>query len=375
MRAAHIIKATQIGGAERHLLILLPALRERGVDAHLIVLVEPGKPMDDLVALAEARGVPTERVVIRRDADMGLVWRLRAVLRRLRPRIVHTHLIHADLYGPLAAWLAGIRRVISSRHNDDDFRNHPMFRRFSAVQWRLLSAGLVISEAVGCFAVEIEGAPRRKLHTVPYGMTYTPLSDEARRAARKDLREGLGLAEDALIVGMACRLVEQKGLVYALRGFQPIADNIPNVYLVIAGNGPLLRELQRETRSLGITPRVRWLGWQSNVPGIMAGMDIFLMPSLWEGFGLVLLEAMSKRLPIVASDVSAIPEIVVHAETGLLVPPRDPEAIADALQVLLNDDPLRRYMGLLGEDRLDTVYSVERMAEATLGVYRAVAGH
>ena len=105
----------------------------------------------------------------------------------------------------------------------------------------------------------------------------------------------------------------------------------------------------------------------------MAGLDMFLQPSLWEGFGLVLLEAMSRRLPVVASAVSAIPEIVVNGETGLLVPARDPAALADALLTLLADRTLRLHMGLNGEDRLETRYSDARMADETIAIYQAWA--
>ena len=105
---------------------------------------------------------------------------------------------------------------------------------------------------------------------------------------------------------------------------------------------------------------------------MMAGIDLLLAPSLWEGFGLVLLEAMAQSTPIIASAVSAIPEIVVDGTTGLLVPPRDPAAIADAIRQLLTDQPLARHMGLLGQDRLETYFSADRMADATHELYNRV---
>ncbi|MCA9905670.1 MAG: glycosyltransferase, partial [Anaerolineae bacterium] len=119
---------------------------------------------------------------------------------------------------------------------------------------------------------------------------------------------------------------------------------------------------------------VHFLGWRSNALRVMAALDIFLMPSLWEGFGLTLLEAMSVSVPVVATTVSAIPEIVVHQETGLLVPPRDVVALAEATLLLLEDSALRHHMGMLGEDRLETYFSADRMIDQTLAVYQRVVG-
>src|SRR5690606_14892666 len=129
--------------------------------------------------------------------------------------------------------------------------------------------------------------------------------------------------------------------------------------LIIAGEGPLRPDLQTEAESLGLLDNIRFLGWCEDVPRLMGGLDMLLVPSLWEGFGLVILEAMSQCLPVVATSVSAIPEIVVPGETGLLVPARDTHALAEAMVTLLADRSLRRHMGLLAEDRLETHFSAQ----------------
>jgi len=142
--------------------------------------------------------------------------------------------------------------------------------------------------------------------------------------------------------------------------------------LVIAGDGPLNVPLKAEARQLGLARRTHFLGWRTDVPALMAGLDVLVMPSLWEGFGLVLLEAMAQSLPIVASNVSAIPEIVVSEETGLLVPPRDPEALAGALRMLLADPALLRHMGMLGEARLEQAFGADAMIDATAALYHQI---
>jgi len=128
--------------------------------------------------------------------------------------------------------------------------------------------------------------------------------------------------------------------------------------------------LERKARQYGIARSVHFLGWRTDVPRLMAAFDVFLLPTLQEGFGLVLLEAMAGRTPILSTTVSAIPEIVIDGETGLLAPPRDPAAMGDALIALLGDEALRRHMGLMGEDRLETTFSADTMIAATAALYR-----
>lgn len=371
MRVAHIIKVTRISGAERHLLVLLEALRQRGVDAHLLMLVEADKPMADMAREAQARGIPLRALTIQRDIDPSLVFKLRRALREIAPDIAHSHLIHADLYGLCAAKLAGIGVLISSRHNDDQFRHHPVWRRISPWLWRATSGGIAISAAIKDFMIQVEGAPSEKIHVARYGLPETWVADAELRAARQGLCAELRLDEDALLLGIVCRLVEQKGVAYALRAFQRMRARFPTAHLVIAGDGELRSELETLAAELGIAAHVHWLGWRRDAATMIGAFDALLLPSQWEGFGLVLLEAMARRVPVIASRVSAIPEVVVHGETGLLVAPRDVDALAAAMNRLLADHALRQHMGLLGAARLEERFSVERMARETIAVYES----
>ena len=310
MRVAHIIKVTRISGAERHLLSLLKGLRQADVDAHLIILVEAGRPMDDMLQQARAADIPIRRLLIRRDIDLGLLSRLHRALNDIRPDLAHTHLIHADLYGWVAAKRAGVKAVISTRHNDDRFRHNRLWRWLSRLLWKRTAAGIAISGAIKQFAVNIEGAAAEKMQVIHYGMEHRWISDGELSRRRRNLRRELGTEEDALLLGMVCRMVAQKGVPYALSAFQQIRDQCPNARLVMAGDGELLNELRDLSNKLGIADRVFWLGWRDDAADLIAAFDALLLPSLWEGFGLVLLEAMSRRVPVIASRVSAIPEIV-----------------------------------------------------------------
>ncbi|MAS35990.1 MAG: hypothetical protein CL610_18425 [Anaerolineaceae bacterium] len=373
LRVAHVIKVTTIAGAETHLLTLLAGLRARQVDAQIIVLVEPRTPMDDYVQALERRGIPVQRLTIFADMDPTLPPRLRALVRLMKPHILHTHLFHADLYGAIAAkWALRRTALITSRHNDNAFRRREPYRSLNHRLWQMVDAGIAISDSIARFAVEVEGAPLPKIQTIRYGLDYRAQRLPERRAERVTLRDQLGLDVDAPVAGIVCRLVEQKGVSYGLQAFAHVLKQIPAARLVIAGDGPLRNELEAEAAVLGIESAVRFLGWRDDVPQLMNAFDVLLMPSLWEGFGLVILEAMSRQVPVIASAVSAIPEIVAHGETGLLVPPRDVDAMTAALIQLLGDAPLRRHMGMLAEDRLETRFTARRMVDETIRLYGKV---
>ncbi|MBI5666969.1 MAG: glycosyltransferase [Chloroflexi bacterium] len=366
MRVAHVLKALRVAGAEQHVLALLAGLRDRQVDAHLLLLVEPEQPMDEYVTLLDAQNIPVQRIPIYSDMDALLTRRLVAALRALQPDVAHTHLFHADLFGIPAARLAGVPVVVTSRHNDDAFRYRMPIRLVNRALWRFTDAAIAISDSIARFTVEVEGAPAEKVRRIHYGLdTTTPPLERA--AARQTILGELKSPSTTVLVGLVCRLVEQKGVAYAIEAFRQVATAFPDAALLVAGDGPLREALQAQAAPLG--DRVRFLGWRQDTARLVAALDIFLAPSLWEGFGLVLLEAMAQQTPVIASAVSAIPEVVADGETGLLVPPRDAAALAAALRTLLDDAALRQHLGLLGRDRLETHFSAERMVNQTTALY------
>jgi glycosyltransferase involved in cell wall biosynthesis len=367
-RVVHLSKMTGAAGSEGHLLVLLGGLRARGLDARLWILVEPDNPVQEVVDRAAALDIPVERLVIRRHLDPGLWWRLVARFRDVNPNIVHTHLLHADLHAIPAARRARVPYVISSRHNDDTFRRWLPMRWLHRWLWSQTDAGIAISDAIRQFTIRVEGAATSKIHTIHYGLD--PATVSAPATARADLRASLSLSEDAPVVGSVCRLIEQKGVIYGIRGFAQIAAQIPGVHYVIAGDGPLRDSLQAEVQALGISDRVHLLGWQSDAYAVLAALDVLLAPSLWEGFGLVFLEAMALYVPIISTRISAIPEVVVDGSTGWLVPPRDAGAIAGALREALTHPDELRGRGEAGRRRLENQFTAETMVKRTLTLYR-----
>jgi glycosyltransferase involved in cell wall biosynthesis len=177
---------------------------------------------------------------------------------------------------------------------------------------------------------------------------------------------------DSVVVGAACRLVDIKGIAYLIRAIALLSPNFPNLRLEVAGEGPQLENLQDEARSLGITERIRFLGWQRDMSTLYKRWDIFAMPSLTEAFPMAALEAMAQSLPIVATRVGGLPELVEDGRTGYVVPPTDPEALANRLRTLIVDSNQRKQMGLAGYRRVCENFSVDRMVEQTADIYRSL---
>jgi len=362
----HLAKMTGVSGMEKHLAILLPGLAKAGYEVHLLILIEPDHPMNDYAA--GLQGVQVTQHVIKRDLDIGLIGWLADFIKAGKFDALHTHLIHADMHGVLAAGRAGLRTIITTGHNDDPFRRRLPIRLFQRYLWQRVTRGIAISEALRTFMIRVEGAPPGKAVTVHYGLHPVNIGEGARSVVRHEL----GLPEQGTVFGSVARLVEQKGLSDGLRAFWQVSREISDAHYVIVGDGPLRKKLQGEVEGYGIGHRVHFLGQRSDAQTIMAAFDALLMPSHWEGFGLVALEAMAVRVPIIATNVSALPEIIARGETGYLVPAREVEALAQAMLDIGNYPDQARALGNAGRARLEQHFSAEGMIARTVDVYHGV---
>jgi glycosyltransferase involved in cell wall biosynthesis len=196
---------------------------------------------------------------------------------------------------------------------------------------------------------------------------FQPLSPDSPEV--KGLRRELGLSEGDAVVGFVGRLVPQKGLPYLLTAAEVLQARYGNLRFAIVGDGPLRNELTAATVRSG-DRRFCFLGERSDVPRLLGLFDMLVVPSEWEPFGIVNLEAMAAARPVVAFDVDGIPEAVVHGETGLLVPHRDGQALASAIAQLLDDAPLRRRMGVAGRQRVEKMFDVRGMTRTIEAFYQ-----
>jgi glycosyltransferase involved in cell wall biosynthesis len=358
----HTTKVQGIGGAEQHLLALLPALRAEGIDARFLSL-DGGLDADRFHRALDERDVPYERVRCGFDLSPRLAVQVARSIRRLAPDLVHTHMVHADVYGSLAARLAH-RPFVSTRHNDDRYLLGP-FRHVDRAAMHGAARIVAISDAVKRFHIEA-GLPAEKLVTIHYGL------DEPPRAPSEVTPTDLGIPSGSPLLLAIGRLIEQKDHATLLRAFAQIRTTRPDAHLAILGWGRLERELRRQSAELGLTGSVHLPG-RVEPRDWLARADVFVHTSRWEGFGIVLLEAMLARLPVVATRVSAVPEIVLDGETGVLVEPGDAAGVAAAVSTLLAAPKRRTALGEAGRARARDEFSVARMTARTVAVYEQAA--
>jgi len=364
VRILHLLKATGIAGAETHLLVLLSGLRGQGVDVSLLVLEDPSRPVPDLLEQAKALGVEAQAVPIYAHLDPTLPGRLNEVLRPWSFDILHAHLPHAEIYGALALRQRPQARFAITRHSDNPFRRNPVLRLVFTPSWRRANSLIAISEAVRQSMIRREHIPSERIVVIPYGLDSQKF---VAGAVPGRLRSELGIP-DSPLVGFVGRLARPKGADTLLRAFVHVELQEPQAQLVIAGDGPWRQRLVRLGGDLGLR-NVHFLGWREDVASILADLDVVAMPSRWEGFGLVALEAMSLGKPVIATRVSALPEVVADGVTGLLAPPEDPASLAEEILKLLRNPALARRMGQAGLRRVRQEFGVDRMISSTLRVY------
>jgi glycosyltransferase involved in cell wall biosynthesis len=364
----HVITTLDVGGAEMHLLAQVRGQAARGL-APSVAYLKGGGSLEGDFRAAGARAV--ERVGL---APAGLA-RLARLARRAD--VVHTHLLKADMLGALVATLAGRRaRLVASKHNDERVLLRPAVSLVHGLVGGLPRRTIVLSDHVGRFFERHGGLRPERLRRIYYGLDPEPFERAAREAPerRAALRAELGLGPDDVVFTCVARFAPQKAHDVLLAGFARARrpEGAPALRLLLVGDDPFgdgRRRAEALARELDLGARAVFAGIRRDVPRVLAASDAFVMSSLWEGLGLVFLEAMAAGLPVLATRVSAVPEVVVDGETGLLVPPSDAATLAAGIERLAADPDLRRRLGAAGRARVRERFGLERMVEETLAVY------
>jgi glycosyltransferase involved in cell wall biosynthesis len=298
--------------------------------------------------------------------------RLAAGFRRRPVDLLHTNNAGCE-ESAVAARLAGVPRVLGTFHIDSRVdvshqRDGLRYRTLEFVSNQCLHAAIAVSDATGREWIRRTRIAPRRVVTIRNGI------NPGNRSAASDqtaARQKLGLPTgDALIVGGVGRLDAVKGFDILLSAAASLAAEYPNLYIALAGDGPLRQTLEAQAARLGIANRVRFLGFRQNVSDVYQALDIFAMPSRCEALPYALLEAMTNQLPSVASNVGGIPEVIVHGETGLLTSVDDHHALATALKQLLDNPPLRQQMGRAARHRVIHHFSEREMVARTIDLYR-----
>jgi glycosyltransferase involved in cell wall biosynthesis len=352
----HVVKAAGISGAENHLLLLLPALRERGWEVSAVMLHEGEPAAEDFAARLEADGVPVERMRLSRATDPRAFSRILRRARRERPAILHTHLVHADFHGLPAGRLARVPVLVSTKHGFNAFRDGKAFAAADRAIASLADVHVAISAGLVHYLAESEGFDPAGFQVVHYGIEAGP--------EPPPLPGGRRLA----IVG---RLIPIKGHDVLLAALAVAREQVPDLALEIAGEGQLEPDLRATVAQLGLDDAVTFLGRVAPVAPVLERADVVVVPSFGEGFGLVGLEAMERGRPVIASAVGGLSEIVDDGRTGILVPPGDVDALAEAIVELASDAARAAAMGTAGRARALDEFSQERCTERIEALYGA----
>jgi glycosyltransferase involved in cell wall biosynthesis len=303
-------------------------------------------------------------------ADPSTINEMRGIINQVEPNIVHTHMPYADLFGGVAAKLAGQVPVISTRHHDclTSWTDWLRFASYYAVAGNFLDALIAVSEQVASQAKSYERWSESDIHVVHHGCRDEQLS---RDTSRQEICSSLGIPESCAIILSVGRLLKWKGHEYAVRALEHLR-NEKEIHWLIAGNGPQRNFLHSLASELGVTDSLHLLGHRDDVPRLMSAADILVHPSTSEAFGIVVIEAMMQGTPVVGSRAGAMPEVIDHGETGYLVEPADGEAISCAVHRYLQDP--RKQMKMQNAARKEYLqdYTLEEMICNTIKVYQNI---
>jgi glycosyltransferase involved in cell wall biosynthesis len=366
IRVLQLITSLERGGAENHLLALLTHADRRAFELETAVLSGEG----ELVPVFRTAGIPVHLLKARNRFDPLALGRLGRLLREGHFDILHSHLFRADIYAGLAVARLGERRplLVSTRHNDDRFFLNPFVGLVHYGVSARQDLIIAISDHIARFTVSRGVRHPERVRRVYHGLE--PPVTKALEREGQHIRQELGIGPDEFLVGNVGRLALQKGQRHLIAAMPLLLERVPRARAIIAGGGDLEDYLRDLASEIGVANRVHVLGPRKDVPALMHAIDVFVMPSIWEGFGLVLLEAMAAGRPIVASRVATIPEVVADGESGLLVPAGDPLALATALAELAEQPALAVRMGEAGRERLRKQFSVEKMVGDPELLYR-----
>jgi glycosyltransferase involved in cell wall biosynthesis len=361
---AIMIESVLLGGAEMVVLQLATELRDRGHTVHPVV------PLGDLGWLGKVlreHGFDIHTYDLRRPIDFGLPARLAATLAKLNVEVVHSHEFTMAVYGTAATRRLRIPHIITMHGNQIVMDR---FRRRVALRWALRrsQAAIAVSQDTGLHMESRLGLRKGEIRVIPNGIPHRP-------GDPRKLRSELGIDESEVLLVSVGNLSPRKShvtLVEALaRLRQQRGDEGLPWRLVIVGEGPERPKLEQMIREAGLEQRVHLVGGRTDIPDIQAAADVFVLPSLWEGLPLVILEAMISGNPVIASNVSGIPEAVEHGKHGLLTPPGDAGALADAIGTVLRDPDYRRQLGEAALAHACSHFTIDIMTSAYEDLYRS----
>jgi glycosyltransferase involved in cell wall biosynthesis len=358
IRIAHVVDVTGpnpwLNGMADHC--------DRARFQHLVISLGPRSGLHDAL---EARGVATYALDARPRPRWPLaIARLTRLFRREKVDVVQTHLHNPSVVGIPAAKLARVPLTILTRHYADltTLTRKPIHREIDRAQALVADKVWAISQFTRRCIVELERVPAERIDVLYYGFDFELMRPRLVPERRRELRASMG-GDEALLIGMVARLSVEKEHEVALEAMRTIRAHHPRARLVLVGDGPRRAELEAMAARLGVGDAVRFLGQRSDAWDVIEAMDLVVHPGAHEAFGIVYVEAMALERAVVTVDGAAAPEIIDDGQTGAIVPPRDPAALAAAVAALLDNPSRARAMGQEARRRVVERYTYPKVMQ------------
>ena len=370
MEKAKILQLTNscsAGGAEMHLLSLARYLNKEKYDITLAYFKEAPDDSRSLRNEFLKTGIRVIDLKCENKYNPLAVIIIARLMRKYRFDLVHTHLFQAELLGRMAMIFNKSPRVIVTYHNTEEFLKNRFWARMARYTTSRADQIITISDAVKNYLIDNVRVSETKIKMIYYGLEIVDSANNY----REDIRSKNKIGRDDPLIGMIARYAPQKGHRFLLEAMTYVLKEVPEAKLFLAGHDEkkLKDSLEDYAKQLKIRPNVIFSEFQYDVYTLLREFDVFILSSLWEGFGLVLLEAMAAKKPIVASNVGPIPEIVIDNETGFLFPAKEPRIMAEKIILLLKNKELAKEMGRNGRRRLEEHFTIEKMIRETESVY------
>ena len=362
----HVVASLDIGGLESVVVNLMKKHDRSKFKPAVCCLLGKGA----LGSIIENLGVDVIELQKRRGIDYLTVYKLATILRKRKILILHTHNINPHIHGSLAGEIAGVPININTKHGAEI----PFRRRISRVFWdkvivRSTDRIVAVSEDAKNALIRIAGIDPNKVVTIANGID---IEEHSKEIDIREKKREIGILDEDFIIGNVARLSGEKDHNNLLEAFFIVLQKFPNIKLVLVGDGPLRRELEDKAQRLGIKERTLFSGFRRDVPELLKTFDVFVLSSITEGTSMTILEAMAAGLPVVATNVGGNPEIVVNEKTGIIVPPKDPPALAEAIIRIMSDRNLAEAMGAAGRERVKKLYSSDRMVREYEELYQNI---
>lgn len=375
-----------LGGTEVQTLSLLRVLVQRGYIVTVCCYYEYDEAMVREYESAGARVLLLKRkrnIAARAELVelISLMLRLRTIFSSLKPDVLHVQYVAPGFIPIIAGRLAAIHTILATVHTAGKTTYGVSAKLLLRISAMLCSHFVSVSKTAGefwfgrCDVFNPVSITKNQKHSAIYnGVDANSIQKAITSVNKKRLRQRLQL-RGKKVLGTVGRLVNSKGHSVLLEAMRKVAEENPTAVLVIIGDGPNRNGLEQKAEDLGIAPRIRWLGNQPQrrVFELLGIMDVFVTPSFYEGFGLTAAEAMAASLPVVASDVDGLREVVGHDVTGLLVPAGNASEFAHALLTMLQNPVTARAMGRAGKERAKRLFSIEAFEESYSQLYRSLA--